>query len=48
MHGETYLKKIGVFLSAYQNKKEDYLCALSNKGEAEKSWDIIEEILKST
>ena len=24
MHGETYLKKIGVFLSAYQNKKEDY------------------------
>ena len=24
MHGETYLKKIGIFLSAYQNKKEDY------------------------
>ena len=24
MHGETYLKKIGVFLSAYQNEKEDY------------------------
>lgn len=24
MHGETFLKKIGVFLSAYQNTKEEY------------------------
>jgi len=31
-----------------RNKKENYLCALSNKGEAEQSWEIIEEILKST
>ena len=31
-----------------RDKKDDYLCALSNKGEAEESWDIIEEILKST
>ena len=31
-----------------RNKKEDYKCALSNKGEAQESWDIIEEILKST
>ena len=30
-----------------RDKKEDYLCALSNKGEADESWDIINGILQS-
>lgn len=42
-----YVANVSDVAYIIRHKNEKYLCALSNKGDIEKSWDIIEEILNS-